>query len=54
MAAPGGSNLIALAEPNTTIVPVPVGGGTQIIGSGGATPYQAATKYAQMMSQITA
>ena len=50
----GGSNIIALSEPNTTIVPVPVGGGTQIIGSGGATPYQAAAKYAQMMSQITA
>lgn len=50
----GGKNIIALAEPNTTIVPVPVGGGTQIIGSGGASPYQAAAKYAQMMSQITA
>jgi hypothetical protein len=50
----GGSNIIALAEPNTTIVPVPVGGGTQIISGGGATPYQAAAKYAQMMSQITA
>ena len=49
----GGSNIIALAEPNTTIVPVPVGGGTQIISGGGATPYQAAAKYAQMMSQIT-
>ena len=50
----GGQNIIALAEPNTTIVPVPVGGGTQIIGGGGASPYQAAAKYAQMMSQITA
>jgi len=50
----GGGNIIALAEPNTTIVPVPVGGGTQIIGGGGASPYQAAAKYAQMMSQITA
>jgi hypothetical protein len=49
----GGQNIIALAEPNTTIVPVPVGGGTQIIGGGGASPYQAAAKYAQMMSQIT-
>lgn len=49
----GGGNIIALAEPNTTIVPVPVGGGTQIIGGGGASPYQAAAKYAQMMSQIT-
>ena len=49
----GGSNVVALAEPNTTIVPVPVGGGTQIISSTGATPYQAAAKYAQMMSQIT-
>jgi len=51
----GGQNIIALAEPNTTIVPVPVGGGTQSIGGGGgASPYQAAAKYAQMMSQITA
>ena len=50
----GGQSIIALAEPNTTIVPVPVGGGTQIIGGGGASPYQAAAKYAQMMSQITA
>ena len=51
----GGQNIIALAEPNTTIVPVPVGGGTQIIGGGGgASPYQAAAKYAQMMSQLTA
>jgi hypothetical protein len=49
----GGSNVVTLAEPNTTIVPVPVGGGTQVISSTGATPYQAAAKYAQMMSQIT-
>lgn len=49
----GGQSIIALSEPNTTIVPVPVGGGTQFIGRGGASPYQAAAKYAQMMSQIT-
>jgi len=49
-----GGNIVALAEPNTTIVPVPVGGGAQVIGGSGASPYQAAAKYAQMMSQITA
>jgi len=49
----GGSNLIALSEPNTNIVPIPVGGGSVVVGRSGTTPYQAAAKYAQMMSQIT-
>lgn len=51
----GGSNFIIAAEPNTTIVPIAVGGGRGGFVSGDrATPFEVATKYAQIMSQFTA